>query len=405
MHSQSTNLFGMSLIALAATASMPSDALADGYLRVVGYLPYGVCVPQDLGVVKGIATVEGHHYAVLPNGKIRMWGWSGGSSVPEPPVRPRAAAIKILGQGGGGSGSLLALYEDGLMLGSKTGSSHVQFPSDQPFAMPGLVKIEPTWGGWVGLFANGELRKIFTGSTDYPIATGVLDVASDGGRRVVYRTSSNEILPFEWHQVDSNGCIDFVSWPPCGDVYEWYPFNSQNCIPRPENLGSVYRMSAGYNRIMVVRPDGTAVGWGYNNFGQCEFPAHLGEIEDVKSAGGSSIANVVLRRDGTISVWPPSYTVRSDLGRVSEIPSTYGLVAGTEARLVISDTPRPTCIGDLAGYDPENFVQSVNGEDLGILLANWGTVDAGNTADLNEDGIVDGADLGVLLNAWGLCPV
>jgi hypothetical protein len=41
----------------------------------------------------------------------------------------------------------------------------------------------------------------------------------------------------------------------------------------------------------------------------------------------------------------------------------------------------------------------VNGNDLGILLGQWG---AAGSADLNRDGIVNGTDLGVLLGAWGL---
>ncbi|MFM8642030.1 MAG: dockerin type I domain-containing protein, partial [Phycisphaerales bacterium] len=41
----------------------------------------------------------------------------------------------------------------------------------------------------------------------------------------------------------------------------------------------------------------------------------------------------------------------------------------------------------------------VDGTDLGMLLAAWGT--PGGSADLNQDGIVDGTDLGQLLAAWG----
>ena len=41
---------------------------------------------------------------------------------------------------------------------------------------------------------------------------------------------------------------------------------------------------------------------------------------------------------------------------------------------------------------------AVNGDDLGYLLAAWGTSNA--TADLNDDGIVNGDDLGILLGAW-----
>lgn len=53
------------------------------------------------------------------------------------------------------------------------------------------------------------------------------------------------------------------------------------------------------------------------------------------------------------------------------------------------------CDADLDG----NSV--VNGSDLGLLLAQWGTY---GTADLNQDGVVNGADLGMLLAAWGNCP-
>lgn len=44
----------------------------------------------------------------------------------------------------------------------------------------------------------------------------------------------------------------------------------------------------------------------------------------------------------------------------------------------------------------------VDGEDIGLLLAQWGTT-AGSSADLNGDCAVDGADLGALLGQWGSC--
>ncbi len=43
---------------------------------------------------------------------------------------------------------------------------------------------------------------------------------------------------------------------------------------------------------------------------------------------------------------------------------------------------------------------SVDGQDLGVLLGNWG---AGGATDLNGDGSVDGQDLGIMLGAWGPC--
>ena len=50
------------------------------------------------------------------------------------------------------------------------------------------------------------------------------------------------------------------------------------------------------------------------------------------------------------------------------------------------------CTGDL------NADRVVNGDDLGVLLGQWGT---DGSADLNGDGVVDGIDLGMLLGAWG----
>ncbi len=44
---------------------------------------------------------------------------------------------------------------------------------------------------------------------------------------------------------------------------------------------------------------------------------------------------------------------------------------------------------------------TVDGDDLGTLLGQWGS---DGSADLNDDGIVDGDDLGTLLGAWGPCP-
>ncbi|MBU3682916.1 MAG: hypothetical protein FGM39_02660 [Phycisphaerales bacterium] len=50
---------------------------------------------------------------------------------------------------------------------------------------------------------------------------------------------------------------------------------------------------------------------------------------------------------------------------------------------------------------------NVNGEDLGLVLAAWGTVESERynlpTTDINRDGQVDGIDLGLILSNWGPC--
>ena len=46
-----------------------------------------------------------------------------------------------------------------------------------------------------------------------------------------------------------------------------------------------------------------------------------------------------------------------------------------------------------------NLDGTVNQDDIGIMLADWGTYE--ERSDTNRDGYVDGADLGVLFMYWG----
>ncbi len=60
----------------------------------------------------------------------------------------------------------------------------------------------------------------------------------------------------------------------------------------------------------------------------------------------------------------------------------------------------PECPADLNGNG------SVEGADLGFMLAGWGPcqTQTGCVADLNFDAIVNGGDLTILLAGWGPCP-
>ena len=59
--------------------------------------------------------------------------------------------------------------------------------------------------------------------------------------------------------------------------------------------------------------------------------------------------------------------------------------------------PDVPCPGDLNGDG------LVNGVDLGVVLASWGSCKKGCDADLDGDGDVDGADLAIVLSGWGSC--
>jgi hypothetical protein len=74
--------------------------------------------------------------------------------------------------------------------------------------------------------------------------------------------------------------------------------------------------------------------------------------------------------------------------------------------------PRPNVVGrfdDLGGNEicdctgDLTLDGTVNGADLGILLAAWGPCSGSCASDLNRDGVVNGADLGAMLSQWGVC--
>lgn len=86
------------------------------------------------------------------------------------------------------------------------------------------------------------------------------------------------------------------------------------------------------------------------------------------------------------------------VGDVSE-PRTVRQFASREATIAAQ---RPTLIVEFEmGGDPAdlNGDGSVNGGDLGLLLAAWGPC-SGCPEDLNGDGVVNGGDLGLMLAAW-----
>ena len=82
----------------------------------------------------------------------------------------------------------------------------------------------------------------------------------------------------------------------------------------------------------------------------------------------------------------------------NSVPDSIDIGAGTVLDLNGDGTPdQCQCLVDLNGD------RVVNGIELAILLANWGTVPAGSTGDLNGDGFVNGVDLATVLGAWGSC--
>jgi hypothetical protein len=101
-------------------------------------------------------------------------------------------------------------------------------------------------------------------------------------------------------------------------------------------------------------------------------------VDDAHVSGAAS-AVLVLAAVGARDVGAYDVLVGNDCGASASPAATLKL----------------TCAGDV------NRDGAVDGDDLGALLASWGTADA--AMDLTGDGIVDAADLAVLIAAWGGC--
>ena len=80
-------------------------------------------------------------------------------------------------------------------------------------------------------------------------------------------------------------------------------------------------------------------------------------------------------------------------GTIAALNDIGQMISGGGPRLL---TPVSAVTTDLTGDC------SVDGDDLGVLLASWGSPDFDPRCDFNGDGIVDGFDLGTLLGEWAL---
>ena len=63
-----------------------------------------------------------------------------------------------------------------------------------------------------------------------------------------------------------------------------------------------------------------------------------------------------------------------------------------------NDDEAPACPGDV------NLDESVDVNDMLLVLDGWNSTDPGNPADVDGDGVVAVSDVLVMLEAWGSCP-
>ena len=172
-------------------------------------------------------------------------------------------------------------------------------------------------------------------------------------------------------------------------------------------------IDGGFTTLISPTFDGTAVTdsvisyrrWYSNDTGAAP---NIDVMEiDISNNGGSSWQTVENVTENAGAWVTKSFTISSlitptNTMKIRFIASDLGEGAVVEAAidlLVVGGVAcddAPICIGDLTGDG------LVAGDDIGLLLALWGSADP--NGDFNEDGLVSGGDLGLLLSGWGFCP-
>ena len=115
---------------------------------------------------------------------------------------------------------------------------------------------------------------------------------------------------------------------------------------------------------------------------------------------GCTVQDNTSNASGLSGVWNES-SIPAEVLDTTICGNTQGDVPGDQIRGPWSDlggnSVLPVCASDCPG--DFNNDGSVDGGDLGFLLAAWG----GPDADINGDGNTDGGDLGLFLSVWGDC--
>jgi alpha-tubulin suppressor-like RCC1 family protein len=240
-----------------------------------------------------------------------------------------------------------------------------------PPELPDAAKVTTTYDNSAIIDVNGQIHVwgwTAFGLTTPPAGT-YLEI--DGG---------------EFHLAALRADGQAVCWGNNDNGQTAVPVGLGPCIAVAAGGGIIGEVATGHT--LAVTADGQVHGWGNNYYGQCNVPSGLANVISVAAGGPHSIA---LKQDGTVVCWGDNRAGQSSP------PTALGQVGTIVAGEFLSYAVQRCCNGDL------NADHVVNGSDLGILLAFWGTVTTFPKADLNGDSQVNGADLGMLLANWGPC--
>ena len=181
-----------------------------------------------------------------------------------------------------------------------------------------------------------------------------------------------------------------------GTVVCWGLNWAGQCDP-PPGLQDVVEISAGFAHTVARRSDGTVVCWG--EYACTGTPDDLADVVEVDTA---DLVNIVRFADGSIACYGDGSPCEAPVG----IGAVREMSGGIYGFAILDQAPDASTVSlleislDQQVFGDLNGDAMVNGADLGLMLAAWGTCSGDCPADLNGNGVVDGADLGLMLSAW-----
>jgi alpha-tubulin suppressor-like RCC1 family protein len=348
---KTTLIVGIAAIAFASAAQAQQGCAAP----FIGWGNLGQSLPPQ-GNCMGIAAGQGFVVQLQLDGSLTASG-----TISQPPQGQFLAVA-------GGFGHAAAIRADRRVVA--WGLNHYG-QTNVPGQLPDAAKVTTTYDNSAIIDVNGQIH--VWGWTNFGLTnppTGTF-VEIDGG---------------EFHLVALRSDGQTVCWGNNGHGQTAVPVGLGPCIAVAAGGGIVGTVATGHT--LAVTAYGQVRAWGYNYYGQCNVPNGLANVVSVAAGGPHSIA---LKQDGTVVCWGDNRAGQSSP------PTALGPVGMIVAGEFLSYAVQQCCNGDL------NADHVINGSDLGILLAFWGSVTTFPKADLNGDSQVTGADLGMLLANWGPC--
>lgn len=370
-------------------------------------------VPASLTPVVKVAAGVGFSMALQANGKIAVWGGTGGGSewsatrYVDSPIVDISASQEGHCLGRLGNGGVVGwLPSEGIVDVGQAVPPADLGPVTQVCAALGRFSLALTASGQVRAwgYPNGGIN------IQPPLGLNGVTAISGGHAHCLALRTSGSVVAWGWNSSGqcnvpaalgpftgvSAGYSHSAAVRSNGAVACWGSNVAGESSP-PSGLSAVSHVVASSDFTCALKSNGVPVVWGSNDNGQRDVPPDLGFI--VQLAAGRDYV-LALRSDGTLAAWGNNN--RNDSATDIPVAAARRISAGfnpspNSGRGVSFALLPDDCLGDL------NSDGTVNGQDLGIVVGSWGA-GAMSPADLNQDGVVNGLDLGVLLGSWGACP-